>query len=65
MQDFTSREIILRKIRQSLIQKKGMRFPGLDWEKNIYVPSTELPEEEFAYSFTRVGGHYRKSFQII
>jgi L-lactate dehydrogenase complex protein LldG len=58
MQDYTSREYILKKIRQALVHKKGLRFPAADWDKNIYATGNDLPEEQFAKAFTKVGGHF-------
>ncbi len=56
--DITSREIILKKIRQGLVQKKGLRFPAVDWDKNIYTENSDSQEEQFAKAFTKVGGHF-------
>jgi L-lactate dehydrogenase complex protein LldG len=56
--DITSREIILKKIRQGLVQKKGLRFPAVDWDKNIYAENPDSREEQFAKAFTKVGGHF-------
>ena len=58
MQEITSRENILKKIRQALIHKTPQRFPGIDWEKNIYKTAEGSKEEEFARSFTKVGGQF-------
>jgi L-lactate dehydrogenase complex protein LldG len=58
MQDITAREYVLKRIRQALIRKKGQRFPAVDWDKNIYAASGESREEQFAKSFTRVGGQF-------
>ena len=58
MQDSTTREKILKKIRQALIHKTNQRFPNIDWDKNIYVTSDESLEEQFAKSFTKIGGQF-------
>lgn len=58
MQDTTSREKILKKIRKALIHKTTARFPTIDWEKNIYVTEGDSLEERFAASFTKVGGQF-------
>ena len=58
MQDATSREKILKKIRQALIHKTTARFPNIDWEKNVYANEEVSPEEKFATAFTKVGGQF-------
>ncbi|MBP6334816.1 MAG: LUD domain-containing protein [Bacteroidia bacterium] len=58
MQDSTSREKMLKKIRQALINKTPPRFPGLDVERNIYGVPDESPEEQFAQAFSAVGGKF-------
>ncbi len=58
MQDTTSREKILKKIRKSLIHKTTSRFPTIDWEKNVYVSQGDSLEERFAEAFTKVGGQF-------
>jgi L-lactate dehydrogenase complex protein LldG len=58
MQEITSRENILKKIRQALIHKTAQRFPSVDWEKNIYNSGEGSLEEEFANAFTKAGGQF-------
>ncbi len=58
MQDTTSREKILKKIRKALIHKTNQRFPTIDWEKNVYADSGDSLEEKFARAFTKVGGQF-------
>ena len=58
MQDSTTREKILKKIRQALIHKTNQRFPSIDWDKNIYVSSEDSLEEQFANAFTKIGGQF-------
>lgn len=58
MQDTTSREKILKKIRQALIHKTNPRFPTIDWEKNVYASEGDSLEEIFATTFTKVGGQF-------
>ena len=58
MQDATSREKILKKIRQALIHKTTARFPNIDWEKNVYANEEVSLEEKFATAFTKVGGQF-------
>ena len=56
--DSTTREKILKKIRQALIHKTNQRFPSIDWDKNIYVSSEDSLEEQFANAFTKIGGQF-------
>lgn len=59
MQERTSREQLLKKIRQALISKTDPAYPSLDWDKSVYAPSSaESLEEQFAHAFTRIGGHF-------
>jgi L-lactate dehydrogenase complex protein LldG len=58
MQEITSRENILKKLRQALIHKTPQRFPNIDWEKNVYRQTESSPEEEFATAFTKAGGQF-------
>lgn len=58
MQELTSRENILKKIRQALIYKTTQRFPAVEWEKNVYSAGIESPEVEFAKAFTKAGGQF-------
>lgn len=58
MQDSTSREKMLKKIRQALINKTPPRFPSIEWDKNIYTKSDESLEVQFANAFNAVGGKF-------
>ena len=58
MQELTSRENILKKIRHALIHKTVQRFPNVEWEKNVYNTVNESREEEFAKAFTKAGGQF-------
>lgn len=58
MQEVTSRENILKKIRQGLIHPAVQRFSGVDLETNVYLKTSESKEEEFAIAFTKVGGQF-------
>jgi L-lactate dehydrogenase complex protein LldG len=60
MQESTTREKILKKIRQALIHHNPQPYPNIDWEKNVHVQSDESLEETFAKEFTKVGGQFVK-----
>lgn len=59
MQESTSREKILKRIRQALIHKSVNKYPNVDWEKPIHsiVEGMSL-EEQFAQAFTKLGGQF-------
>ncbi|REK00348.1 MAG: hypothetical protein DWQ44_03970 [Bacteroidetes bacterium] len=58
MEESTTREKILKRIRQALIHKTVSRFPSIDWEKNVYSSGDLSLEEQFAKAFTAVGGKF-------
>ena len=58
MQEITSRESILKKIRKALAHHTPKKFPGADLEKPLYKGSGESPEEQFAKAFTKIGGQF-------
>ena len=59
MQERLSRELMLKRIRQALIHKTEPAYPSLDWDKSVYAPrQEETLEEQFARSFTRIGGNF-------
>ncbi len=58
MQDSTTREKILKKIRKALIEKTINPYPDIDLDSNVYKVSSEPLEIAFAQEFTRVGGKF-------
>ncbi len=58
MQESTSREKILKKIRKALINKSPNQSNSIDWDKGIYAYSTETLEVAFAESFSKAGGKF-------
>src|SRR3954471_16721072 len=58
MQDSTSREKILKKIRQTLIPKSPKQPLNVEWDKDIYSYSAEAPEVAFAEAFSKAGGQF-------
>jgi L-lactate dehydrogenase complex protein LldG len=58
MQESTTREKILKKIRAALIHHNPQPYPNIDWETNIYAQGTESLEETFAHAFTKIGGQF-------
>jgi len=58
MEETTSREKILKRIRHALIHKSPQQTADVDWEKDIYVYSSEAPEVAFAEAFKKAGGDF-------
>ena len=58
MQDSTTREKILKKIRKALTSQRNQPFPNIDWDSNVHVMSSDPLEEIFAREFTAIGGRF-------
>jgi L-lactate dehydrogenase complex protein LldG len=58
MEDSTTREKILKKIRKALTNSRPQPFPNIDWDSNVYVTQPGALEEVFAKEFTAIGGHF-------
>lgn len=58
MLESTSREKVLKKIRNALTDKVANPFPSLDFESLVHVQPAETPEINFAHAFTANGGHF-------
>jgi L-lactate dehydrogenase complex protein LldG len=58
MQESTTREKILKKIRKALIHHNVQPFPNIDWEQNVHMQPDLSLEEIFAIEFTKVGGQF-------
>ncbi len=58
MEESTSREKVLKKIRNALIYKTDNPFPNVDFEKPLYKDSEETYDITFAQEFTKVGGKF-------
>ncbi len=56
--EITSREHILKNIRQALSEKTTQRFPNVDWDSDLYVKGSESLDVEFANAFKKVGGRF-------
>lgn len=53
-----SKENILKKIRQALSTSVPVPFPQSEGNENIFIPSLEEPEIEFAENFTKLQGKF-------
>ena len=58
MDDTTSREKILKKVRAALINKSRLEPGAIDFESNIYAESEDPLELVFAQQFSDVGGNF-------
>ena len=58
MQETTSREKVLKKIRNALISKKENPFSSLDFESSVYQPFADSLDVTFALEFTKVSGKF-------
>ncbi len=58
MEESTSREKILKKVRNALITKHENPFYSIDFDSNIYHPSKETLDINFAKEFTEADGKF-------
>ncbi len=58
MEEITSREKVLKKIRGALLAKNENPYPSLDSESSIYQDFTETMDITFAREFSRVSGKF-------
>lgn len=58
MEDSTSREKILKKVRKALIVKSREALTNVDLDTSVYVQSEETPEIQFAQNFSESGGKF-------
>lgn len=58
MEETTSREKVLKKIREALISKTDAPYPKIDVEKPVYREMEEPDDITFAQELTAVGGNF-------
>lgn len=58
MEDSTSREKILKKIRNALINKQENPFQGIEFESSVYTEIKDSLDVNFAKEFTEAGGKF-------
>jgi len=56
MEESTSREKVLKKVRHALIYKTDNPFPKVDFDSQVYKPMNDTSDVNFAQEFTKVGG---------
>ncbi|MCC6690590.1 MAG: lactate utilization protein [Bacteroidia bacterium] len=58
MEESTSKEKILKKIRKALIHKSAIDFGAVDFDSDIYTTSNDSPEVLFAQRFSAINGKF-------
>jgi len=58
MEESTTKEKILKEVRNALISKQENPFKDVDFSKPIYKDLIELPEVEFAIQLNKAGGTF-------
>ena len=58
MEESTSREKVLKKIRDALIEKTELPYPIIDQESTVYVPMSEPLDVNFAQELVKVCGKF-------
>jgi L-lactate dehydrogenase complex protein LldG len=56
MEESTSREKVLKKVRHALIYKTDNPYPQVDFDSPVYSPLTDTPDVHFAQEFSATGG---------
>ena len=56
MEESTTKEKILKEVRNALISKQENPFKDVDFSKQVYKDLKELPEVEFAIQLNEAGG---------
>ncbi len=56
MEESTSKEKILKYVREALISKTDQPFPKIDYEKPVFNEMEETPDINFAQELTKAGG---------
>lgn len=58
MEESTSKEKLLKSVRNALIMRESISQTGLDLESSVYQPIHESLDVAFAQEFTRIGGKF-------
>lgn len=58
MEESTSREKILKKVRDALIEKTEAPFPVIDTESSVFTEMTDTPDVVFAEALVNAGGKF-------
>jgi len=58
MEESTSREKVLKRVRNALIYKTDNPFSQVDFDASIYAPLEDTPDVHFAQAFSKLGGKF-------
>jgi L-lactate dehydrogenase complex protein LldG len=58
MEESTSREKVLKKVRNALIYKTDNPYAQVEFDSPVYTPMEESMDVNFAQEFTKVGGQF-------
>lgn len=58
LKESTSREKVLKKVRNALLEPSDNPFPELDFDSPVYVQMSEEKDVQFAIEFTKLGGNF-------
>jgi L-lactate dehydrogenase complex protein LldG len=58
IKDSTTREKVLKKVRNALLEPSDNPFPDLDIESSVYAPIEEENDIQFAYELVKWGGKF-------
>ncbi len=58
MEESTSKEKVLKQVREALISKTDQPFPKIDVEKPVFTEMEEPPDINFAQELNAAGGHF-------
>ena len=58
MEESTSKEKVLKKVRNALIDKSDNPYPNLDFESSVYTDITESLDITFAEALNKVSGNF-------
>jgi L-lactate dehydrogenase complex protein LldG len=58
MEESTSREKVLKKVRNALIYKTDNPYAQVEFDSSVYIPMDESLDVNFAQEFTKVGGQF-------
>jgi L-lactate dehydrogenase complex protein LldG len=58
LKESTTREKVLKKVRNALLEPSENPFPELDFDSPVYTRPTEEKDVQFAIEFTKLGGNF-------
>jgi L-lactate dehydrogenase complex protein LldG len=58
LKESTTREKVLKKVRNALLEPSENPFPELDFDSLVYTRPTEEKDVQFAIEFTKLGGNF-------